>query len=81
MALPFGLAVPLVQILSLQTGMVMVVLVVFASSFFFFFLEAGVWKWMNEAVLVRRGQGVESGRCRLGGAPPGSSWGDARRNL
>lgn len=35
MALPFGLAVPLVQILSPQTGMVMVVLVVFASFFFF----------------------------------------------
>lgn len=41
MALPFGLAVPLVQILSPQTGMVMVVLVVFASSFFFFFF--GGW--------------------------------------
>lgn len=41
-ALPFGLAVFLVQILSAQASVVIVMLEVFASSLFV--LEAGVWK-------------------------------------
>lgn len=41
-ALPFGLAVFLVQILSAQASLVIVMLEVFASSLFV--LEGGVWK-------------------------------------
>ena len=77
-ALPFGLAVFLVQILSAQAS-VMIVMQRFLLALFCF----GGWCLeVDERILAgAEGTAVEAGRCRLGATPARSSWGDAWRDF